>query len=336
MPARRVSIASCPKQMTFGPCGGVRLDDGCEVDGRPCPFLDARSVPPPTAPRHRPRPVGLGRVLIDLRLPVSTEADSELVEIAGIFSDVGATALIGEHVDDPDDAAPHHHGERLAAVGIPAVVTVTGRDRSESEQAAEMIRLAETGVVAVHCVTGDHPSVRFGPEATATFVLDGTQLATIARSVGAVAVSVAESPAANPTARRPKRLATKQSAGADMAVLNHAGPPSRLVEFADRCRDHGGDLTLVAPVPVITDHRSARALSQFPGLVLPHGLVDRVLAAADPHRAGVAAAVEIGTELLASGRFATVNLSGAATAGGPVARAETMAEVATELASQVG
>lgn len=315
--------------MANGPCGGVEHDGGCEVDRRPCPFLAADAVPPPIGIPYRPRPTGIGRLLIDLRLPVDDgRADRELAQIARIFHDVGGTALVGEHVDDPTDAAPHRHAARLAAVGLPAVVTVTGRDRTETEHAAEIVRLVDRGAVAVHCVTGDHPAVRLGPDATATFTLDGTELATVARSSGA-AVSVCESPAATPLGDRPARVAAKQAAGADLAVLNHGGPPEVLVDFADRCRDAGAELALVAPVPVITDHRSARALARFPGLVLPDGLVERVLAARDPHVAGVRAAGEIGAELMASGRFAAVNLSGSATAGGPIARAETMAEVAT-------
>ena len=37
-------LARCPKSMRFGPCGGVRHDGACEVDGQPCPFLDATQL----------------------------------------------------------------------------------------------------------------------------------------------------------------------------------------------------------------------------------------------------------------------------------------------------
>ena len=317
------AIDGCPKRMTYGPCGGVDDDGGCEVDARPCPFVDV-VVPPPPGATKRPRPYPLGPILIDLRIPAD---DHELDEIAGLFGSVGGAALIGEHVDDPVEAAPHRHAERLAAAGVPSLVTVTGRDRSRNEHAAEIDRLVTTGVGAVHCVTGDHPSVRLGPEATATFTMDGTELAALARATGAL-VSVCESPSAHPIERRADRLVTKQIAGADMAVLNHCGSPTAAIQFADRCRSSGVDLALVAPVPVITDHASAHALAQFPGLVLPDGLVERILTADDPHASGVDAAIEIGEELLASGRFAAINLSGSATTGGPVARARTMIEVA--------
>ena len=36
----------CPKQMTHGPCGGVGLDGGCEIDAAlPCPFVPLVPVP---------------------------------------------------------------------------------------------------------------------------------------------------------------------------------------------------------------------------------------------------------------------------------------------------
>jgi 5,10-methylenetetrahydrofolate reductase len=313
--------------MVHGPCGGVAPAGGCEVDDRPCPFLDAVVLTTPGRVDHHPRPVELGTVLVDLVLPGT---DAELRAVADTLGAVGATALIGEHLDDRSGAAPHVHARRLSDAGLPAVVTLSGRDRTADEHAAEIHRLVDADVAAVHCVTGDHPAARFGRGATATFSLDGTALAASARAAGA-RVSVAESPAAPPRAARSDRVAAKQRAGADVVLLNHAGSPSELIAFADRCRDAGVDAAIVAPVPVVTDHRSARALEQFPGLVLPDGLTEAVLASNDPYETGVAAAVDIGRELLASDRFAAVNLSGSAGDVTPSDRARLMVRVATEL-----
>ena len=87
-------------------------------------------------------------------------------------------------------------------------------------------------------------------------------------------------------------------------------------------------MPIIAPVPVVTDHRSAHALTQFPGLCLPPGLLEAVLHDPDPHRAGIDAAVEIGRALLASGEFRHLNLSGSASGSGLAERAEVMTEVA--------
>ena len=148
-----------------------------------------------------------------------------------------------------------------------------------------------------------------------------------ARDAGAT-VSTGESPTAPPTDARPARVVAKQRAGADIVVLNHAGSTRDLVAFADRCAAAGADLAVVAPVPVITDEHSARILDQFPGLVLPDGLVERVLASSDRRRAGIEEAIAMGKTLVDSGRFAALNLSGSEQGLTAVERAELMASVA--------
>ncbi len=329
MSADRTPSSRCPKDMVYGPCGGVRANGDCELPYYRCPFALAVVERPPADPVHRSRPVDFGTALIDLQLP---RRDDDLQRVADVVNAAGATVLVGEHVDDPSGSSPHRHAERLAAVDLRGVVTVTGRTRSVDEHVTEICRLVEAGVAAVHCVTGDHPAVRMGPDRTATFSLDGTRLAEHARTTG-VTVSVSESPAATPTIHRPARVAIKERAGADVVILNHAGAPTSLVEFADRCREAGARLAMVAPVPVITDRTSARSLAQFPGLVLPDGLVERVLGSCDPFAAGIDAAVEIGRELMESGRFATINLSGAGANVGAVERVELMASIAEMIAA---
>jgi 5,10-methylenetetrahydrofolate reductase len=314
--------------MTYGPCGGVTPDHGCEVDARPCPFVDRPRLDVPEGPEQRPRPVALGPALIDLRVP---DDDDQLAAIAELFASVGAVALVGEHVDDPPTATPARNARRLAAAGIPAIVTVTGRHRWPDGVDEELEALAACGPVAVHCVTGDHPAARFGPRADATFGIDGVELVRRARVLTSP-VAAAESPAAPPAAARPARVALKEAAGADVVVLNHHGEPARLVDFADACREAGASVPLVAPVPVVTDHESARALQRFPGLVLPDGLVTRVLASDDPVTTGIDAAVQLADALRASGRFTTVNLSGSAGAVDAVRRAEIMVAVAAAIA----
>ncbi len=318
---------SCPKHMVYGPCGGVRPNGDCEAAPEPCPFVDAVVVPPPIETGHRPRSLDLGTAVIDLVLP---PADDELEAITDIYRSLGAIALVGEHLDDPRPHIPHVNARRLAVLEQPAIVTVTGRWRSTDEHGDEIARLIDAGVIAVHCVTGDHPAARFGPHATAPFTLDGTRLATIARTAGAN-VSVGESPAAPPTADRPARLGAKERAGADLAILNHSGTADDLIGFADRVAATGATLALVAPVPVVTDERSAQSLAAFPGLVLADGLVDRVLGSVTPRATGIAAAVAMGRTLLDSGRFAAVNLSGFAHGLTAVQSAELMATIAGDL-----
>lgn len=311
--------------MTFGPCGGVRDGGLCEVDDRRCPFADPSEVIEWSGPRLAPRPLDLPTVVVDVR-PTPDDA-AGLGLTAHRLGEVGAGALLGEHLDDPDPGHLHITARRVAELGLAVVATITPRDRTVSECAAEVDRLVDAGVVAVHAVTGDHPAARFGPDTTAEFCLDSVGLTALARERGAT-VSVAESPASPPTGARPRRLLTKQHAGADMAILNHAGSADDLVSFARTARAAGVTVPLVAPVPVITDHRSAHALSQFPGVTLPAGLTDTILHATEPRAAGVAAAVAMGRALLGSGWFDHLNLSGAASGHGTADRTAIMAEIA--------
>ena len=318
--------------MVFGPCGGVTASHGCEVDGRPCPFCE-RTEPMrwPTGahqPAQRPQPLDLPRVIVDFR-PDPARPD-EMRRAADALGAGDLAVLVGEHVDDLGHQPPHEMSHALRAVGLRPIVTVSGRDRSPIELDRELDALVAAEPLAVHVVTGDHPAARFEPSATARFVTDSMRLADAVRRRGG-RVSVAESPAAPPLGWRPTRLLDKQHAGADLAIVNHAGSLDLLAGFAAECRAIGVELPLVAPVPVVTDHRSADSLSRFPGLVLPDGLLSLILGSSDPHRTGIDLAVELGRRTLDSGWFAAVNLSGAATGDGVVARAEVMAEIAARI-----
>jgi 5,10-methylenetetrahydrofolate reductase len=267
--------------------------------------------------------------LVDLR-PDLTRPD-EARGAAELLAEAGTGGLIGDHLDDPTPHPPSAVAAVLAPL-LPIVSTVTCRGRSRVELEAELIAMWNTGVLAVHCVTGDHPRSRLHLALDPPFGADSLEMSAWAAGVG-MAVSVAESPAAPPQAWRPVRVREKARAGAGVVILNHAGPVDALIGFVDACRDLGVTVPFVAPVPVITDHRSAEALRRFPGLVLPPGLLEAVLGAADPVSRGIEAAIEIGRHLLGSGRFAAVNLSGSASAGGMRDRARIMAAIAKELAA---
>lgn len=240
-----------------------------------------------------------------------------------------AGVLVGDHVDDPTPHSPADVAEAIQPHGLPAIVTLTCRARTVATLTELIDRLRAAGVAAVHCVTGDHPAARLGLEVDPSFVLDGTRLAALAASSGPV--SVAESPASPPAAWRPTRLLAKQRAGAGLAILNHCGDVGDLVDFAQRCRAGGVEIPLVAPVPVVTDRRSAESLARFPGLTLPPGLTDAILTSPSPRRTGVQYAVDMAQRLLASGLFAGVNLSGSGADTGLVARSELMAEIVQEI-----
>jgi hypothetical protein len=84
-------------------------------------------------------------------------------------------------------------------------------------------------------------------------------------------------------------------------------------------------------VAVYTDEPSARVLQRFPGLHLDGAVVARVVAAADPRAAGIAAAVDEARALLAVPGVVGVNLSGSGSSRGVDDGAEVKAEVTARL-----
>lgn len=299
--------------MRYGPCGGVRPDGVCEVGDRPCPFVGPAAgwVAPDPAPDPGAGPA-VPHVVVDVHEPYHLRGDPHRwwERIAGVLGD--ATALIGEHVDHrTDDAGRLPVAEVVRIFGAHAVeclVTVTGRDRTLAEAESHIGALLAAGGRGIHCVTGDHPA-GIGLDRPARWGAECFDLLAVTRRLGGLATA-AESPGA--VGPRVERTLAKQRAGAGAVILNHAGDVEDLVDFADRLHRAGGTVPLVAPVPVVVDADSARALARFPGLRLPSGLVGSVATARDPRAEGVHRAATMAGALLRSGRFAGVNLSGPA------------------------
>ncbi|MGY1635589.1 methylenetetrahydrofolate reductase C-terminal domain-containing protein [Geodermatophilus sp. SYSU D00742] len=326
----------CPKRMVFGPCGGVRADERCEVAEHRCVFLDepapAWDAPGPAPARPAPgslldlagtRPV----VLSDLTVPPFDRA--ALRRVVRVLGPVSDGLLAGEHANRPDLPPSLLAAEVLAAGGRPWT-TLACRDRNRVVLEQELAGLAAVGVDAVLCVTGDARGPDVRPGATQVFDLDGPRLTALA-AAGGLPVAVPESPAAPPAHLRPARVADKQRAGAQVCVLNHVRTPAQVAAFVAAARAAGATLPFVAAVAVYTDERSARVLQRFPGLQVDDDALERVLAAADPRAAGIATAVEEARALLAVPGVVGVNLSGLASADGEDAGARVKAEVAATI-----
>ncbi len=320
--------------MRFGPCGGAQLEGTCEVDRRPCPFLDAaheaRLAQHAFGSQRVPVSVDLPvpAIVVDVRAPVDWPGDQRRLWQAVAASLHGCVALLGEHVDNArgtDDAglvAPVFAIETLTSEGVPTIATVTGRDRNLTGARATMRRYSAAGAVAIHCVTGDHPAA-LSIARPAEFGAEAVSLAALANDLG-LATTVGESPAS--PGPRIERLAVKRAAGATMCILNHSGDVSELADFAGACRARGVDVPLIAPIPMVADLRAAAALVRFPGLRLPTGFVDIfadvIAGAADPVETSIVLSAQMAGELAATGLFIGVNLSGSAVGTDPYARIE--------------
>jgi 5,10-methylenetetrahydrofolate reductase len=324
----------CPKRMVYGPCGGVRDDERCELTEHRCVFLGR-----PLVTWHgRPvgsAPVALGgphtgsgpAVLADLS--VAPLDPASVRRVVGVLGPVSDGLLAGEHANRPDLPPTMVAAEVLDAGGR-LWTTLACRDRNRVVLEQELAGLAALGVEGVLCVTGDGRGPGVRPGATQVFDLDGTRLAALAAQAG-LRVAVPESPEAPPVDLRPARVAQKQRAGAQLCVLNHVSTPAGVAAFVADARVAGATLPFVAGVAVYTDEPSARVLQRFPGLHLDDDTVERVLAAPDPRAAGIAAAVAEARELLAVPGVVGVNLSGMGSARGEDDGARIKAAVAEQL-----
>jgi methylenetetrahydrofolate reductase (NADPH) len=329
-----VGRTGCPKRMVFGPCGGVRDDDRCELAEHPCVFLDRPLVRWPEPPVQPTTPSTLldrtadgAVVLADLSVtpfdPVSVR------RVVGVLAPASDGLLVGEHANRPDFPPTMFAAEVIAAGGR-VWTTLACRDRNRVVLEQELAGLAAVGVDGVLCVTGDGRGASARPGVTQVFDLDGIRLTALAAGMG-LPVAVPESPEAPPVALRPARVAEKQRAGAQLCVLNHVSSPARVADFVAAARAAGATVPFLAGVAVYTDEPSARVLQRFPGLHLDDAVVASVLAAPDPRVAGIAAAVAEARALLAIPGVVGVNLSGLGSGTGVDDGAAVKVEVAARL-----
>jgi methylenetetrahydrofolate reductase (NADPH) len=290
---------TCPKHMVYGPCAGVTVEGGCEVDATlPCPFVDAPTVRwagPEATGAAGAAAVGWSatRPFVLADLPTAPLDRSALLRSADLLADGVDAVLIGDHPGARVQFPPSYRALLLRECGVAVWAGLNCRDRNRVALEGELAALAGASAAAVHCVTGDHTAIGHRPDAAPVFDLDATRLAAAARAAGLL-VSVAESPGAPPAAGRPARLAEKVRAGAQVCIVNHAGGRSPVAEFVAA----GPEIPYIACVPVVLGPAQARLLAAFPGLVLPPGFLAGILDAPDPAVAGIDAAVRLAEELL--------------------------------------
>jgi methylenetetrahydrofolate reductase (NADPH) len=324
----------CPKKMVYGPCGGVRVDGGCEMAAMPCVF--AELAEPQTfswgGAAPEPRPVTAPLVLTDLSVPPADAAT--LRQTAQVLAPSCDAVLVGDHQDRPD-FPPSTLARLLSDVGAHPWVTLACRDRNSVVLEQELHGLRQDGLATVLCVTGDGRAFDVRPDVTQAFDLDGTRLAALAASIG-LPVAVVETPNASPTRLRPGRLVQKQHAGAGIAVLNHVRSAAQVADFMAAARALGLTIPVVASVAVYTDARSAAVLTALPGLEIDPTTVEAVVTAPDPVAAGIEAALGEARSLLAVDGVVGVNLSGMASARGTAHAAQVQAEIGQRVREEHG
>lgn len=329
-PARAGVLAACPKDMTYGPCGGVAPDGMCETGAGRCSFL---GTPMPSwAGAEAPEPAdafaGMRRPLVIADLPARALDMASLRDCAAAVVGTVDAVLLGDHGGERVQYPPALRAHWVQSQGVRVWAGLTCRDRNRVALEGEIAGLAEVGVAGVHCVTGDHTSLGHRPDAKPVFDLDSTGLAALAAAAG-LPVSVAENPVAPPVGERPARLAEKVRAGATACFVNHTTGPDAVRAFTEAAVAAGARIPFVACVPIVLDEGTADVLRSFTGLALPPGYVDGVLSARDTVHAGIDAAVRLSEALLEIPGVRGVNLSGGGGPGSRLAPPDVAASLAT-------
>ncbi|WP_066040542.1 methylenetetrahydrofolate reductase C-terminal domain-containing protein [Herbiconiux solani] len=308
-----------------------RLDQ--EVDGATAPSV----APSPRERRQRDRSPGhtarqklLTRQIVVADFPARALDRRSLADCAEALAGRVDAALAGDSGPSRVQFPPAYRAHLIQEAGLPVWTGLNCRDRNRVALEGEIAALAEVGVAGVHCVTGDHTLTGDRPDAQPVFDLDSTRVAALARAAGHL-VSVGESPATPPVARRASRLREKVLAGADLCFVNHAGGAGPVRRFIAEVHATGVAPGFIPCVPMVIDRGSATLLKSFTTLVLPEGFLDGILDAADPRQAGLDEVTRLAEEMLALDGVVGVNLSGGASAGTEVAFAEAMGLVADRL-----
>lgn len=340
---------ACPKSMEYGPCGGVEFDGTCEVAPHPCVFLDVPTVrwhgvasdtasghsdpvpaPPESAGAVAMRELLGTRPIVVADFPARALDGASIIECGALLAGSVDAVLAGDAGTARVQFPPAYRASLIQATGLGVWTGFNCRDRNRVAIEGELAALAHVGVAGVHCVTGDHTNTGQRPDATPVFDLDSTEAASLARASGHL-VSVAEAPATPPVDRRPDRLLEKMRAGAEVCFVNHAGGAAPVASFIARAQELGAAMWFVPCIPVVVDRESAELLRTFTTLVLPEGYLDRILGAQNAFEEGIAAAVELGREMLTIDGVVGVNLSGGAGPGREAWFAEALARIGREV-----
>ncbi len=328
--------SSCPKHMTYGPCGGVNADGRCEVAEVACPFATTKAVAWSEPKTKRVSITSSGQAFLEMvqrrpvvvtdlpAIPLSADSIRASADILVGYADA---VLLGDHSEARVQFPPAYRAMLVHEAGLSSWPGLNCRDRNRVALEAELAALAHANVAGVHCITGDHTASGHRPDAQSVFDLDSTSLASLAKSAG-VLVSVAESPFVIPRAERASRLVQKVKAGADICFINHSGEAESYGSFIAEVRAHDVEIPFIAGLAVATSERSAAAIKGFRNFVVPQGYLETIVSSNNPREAGIRAAIKFGEALLSQKGVRGLNLSSVPTAGRELELASDLAEIA--------
>jgi methylenetetrahydrofolate reductase (NADPH) len=331
-----VPSSTCPKNMTYGPCGGVHADGTCEVASVLCPFAKGNLATWQETHTKTQAITPAGRAFLETMerrpvivtdLPTAPLSADSIRTSADALVGYADAVLLGDHGEARVQFPPSYRAMLVHKVGLATWPGLNCRDRNRVALEGELAALAHANVAGVHCITGDHPVSGHRPDAKPVFDLDSTHLASLARAMG-VLVSVAESPVVIPISERPYRLSQKVKAGANLCFINHSGEPETYARFIGEVQALGADIPFVAGLAVATSEGSARAIQGFRNFVVPNGYLETIMASPETRKAGIRAAIKFGEALLSQPGVRGLNLSSVPEAGRELELARDLAEIA--------
>ena len=240
---------------------------------------------------------------------------TRMLEGARILATAGADAL---HVADNSSPRPAMSGPTAAYLvmretQLAAVLHVSCRDRNIVGLQSELLGAAALGIPAVVALTGEPSNVGDFPKATSVFDVTALGLTKILRTLNdgrdhagtdigpptRFRIGAAVNPLPRDLDAEIARIREKIDAGADFAVTQPVFEPAALAPFLSRSRE--------APIPLLVgllplrSHAHAEYLhNEIPGMQIPEPIRERLRAARDEAREGIAIARELMEELAAT------------------------------------
>ena len=208
--------------------------------------------------------------------------------------------------------------------GVEPIVQMTGRDRNRIALQSDLLGGAALGLPNFVFMSGDDPKQGNHPEAVNVKDLDGLGLLKAAvgmrdrhafisgdeiRQPPVFFVGATASPFAVPMEADVKKTVEKAAAGADFLQTQPVFDVEGFGVWLRAIRAAGAaKVAIIAGVFILRSGDQAERMAKVPGVSVPSAIVERMRAAADAEREGVAIAVETIAKLRAQGGAQGVHL----------------------------
>lgn len=268
-------IKKCPKKMLNGPCGGS-FNGRCEVGGI-CVWYEIYKkskdfiAQPRGIESFKPQKKDgwlSGKFLTTTE--ASPPAKGQTTEkMENFLQSIDAKKIDAVNVVDRPLGIPLQRGVPFCQIvqkySLRPILQIVCRDRTRQDIIKELKNAQAAGVEDVLCLTGDWPK-----KGRASFALDGTQLAALAKSkFPAFNIGVAVNPNVRPLEMELLKF-KKKMRFADFAQSQAVFDLGVLEKFATQ---HGVDKPILIGVLPLTSEKMASEIQKVPGIKIPEDLI---------------------------------------------------------------